>query len=421
MKLLVYSHDAFGLGNIRRMLAICEYLLSKMDNLSILLVSGSPMIQGFRLPRGLDYIKLPCLNRGQTGDVAVKYLGTNIDETVKLRSDLILSAVTNFQPDLLLVDKKPYGLKNELTATLNYLQVVRPETKLVLLLRDILDTPETTIADWQKHGYCEAVEKFYDLVLVVGTPEVFDTAKEYQFPPAIAEKVRFCGYIRRQPGFKNRIQIRQELQVSPQEHLILVTPGGGEDGYQLINTYLSGLALLPAQHNLQSLIICGPEMPEEQKNLLYKKACIYPQVKIKEFTDDLMSYIGAADAIVSMSGYNTICEILSLQKPAVIVPRVKPSQEQLIRAERMAHLGLFKAIHPDNLNPKTLINAVLSQLNQQHFEPAFDMNMNALPCVTHYISLLLFQTVRERKFKYLYTQSLHKPSIMSHQLLPTLK
>lgn len=403
MRLIVYSHDAFGLGNIRRMLTICEHLLSEMDDLSILLVSGSPMLQGFRLPKGLDYIKLPCLNRGQTGNVAVKYLGTDIDETVKLRSDLILSAVTNFQPDLLLVDKKPYGLKNELTATLNYLQTTLPETKLVLLLRDILDSPETTIADWQKHGYCEAVEKFYDLVLVVGMPEIFDTTKEYQFPTAVAQKVRFCGYIHRQPGLKSRSQVRQELQASPQERLILVTPGGGEDGYQLINTYLSGLALQPAQHNLKSLVICGPEMPEELKKDLYQTAQKYPQVQIGEFIDDLISYIGAADAIVSMGGYNTICEILSLKKTAVIVPRIKPSKEQLIRAERMAHLGLFKALHPEHLKPQTLMNEVLSQLDQQQFVPAFDLDMNALPRIAHHISMLLSQTISKVSY---YQQSI---------------
>ncbi|MEL7224866.1 MAG: glycosyltransferase, partial [Cyanobacteria bacterium J06576_12] len=55
-RIMVYSHDAFGLGNLRRMLAICEHLLTRWPNLSILLVSGSPMIHEFRLPVGLDYI-----------------------------------------------------------------------------------------------------------------------------------------------------------------------------------------------------------------------------------------------------------------------------------------------------------------------------------------------------------------------------
>ncbi|GAB1540064.1 glycosyltransferase [Scytonema sp. NUACC21] len=402
MRLLVYSHDAFGLGNIRRMLAICEHLLGEIENLSILLVSGSPMLHDFRLPKGLDYIKLPCLNRGQTGNVAVKYLGCSVDETVKLRSELILSIVRNYQPDLLLIDKKPYGLKNELTTTLQYLQTTLSHTKLILLLRDILDSPETTIADWQKHGYYQAVETFYDLVLVVGTPKVFDVVKEYQFPAFVAQKVRFCGYIRRSSELKSPNRIRQELGIQPNEKLILVTPGGGEDGYQLINTYLLGLALLPKHHNLKSLIICGPEMPEKQKKVLYQEAKNYSHVEIGEFTNDLTSYINAADAIVSMGGYNTVCEIISLKKTAVIVPRIQPSKEQLIRAERMANLGLCKTIHPEDINSKILIEEVLNQLEQQAISSTFTLDMNALPVVNHYISMLASQTVKEQKLQNFY-------------------
>ncbi|RMF26089.1 MAG: glycosyltransferase, partial [Cyanobacteria bacterium J083] len=44
MRLVVYSHDAFGLGNIRRMLAICQHLLATIPNVSILVLSGSPAI-----------------------------------------------------------------------------------------------------------------------------------------------------------------------------------------------------------------------------------------------------------------------------------------------------------------------------------------------------------------------------------------
>jgi predicted glycosyltransferase len=393
------------------MLAICECLLSEIPELSILLLSGSPMLQGFRLPKGLDYIKLPCLNRGSTGEIAVKYLGMGVEETVKLRSELILSAAINFQPDLFLVDKKPDGLKNELKDTLNYLQTALPETKLVLLLRDILDCPEKTIAEWQKNDFYKAIEQFYHQVQIVGTPEVFDTAQEYKFPPTIAEKTRYCGYLHRLAGQKSRTRIRKELQVSRRERLVLVTPGGGEDGYELVDTYLSALALLPAKYRIKSLIICGPEMPVEQKQLVYRAAANNSQVQIREFTDDLMSYMGAADTVVSMAGYNTICEILSAGKPAVIVPRSKPSKEQLIRAERMANLGLFQAIDPDRLNPEIFMNALVNQLEQQQ-QLNFDLDMNGLSRVKDCLLNLMSQTVCERKLNKIYHKSTSVPALV---------
>lgn len=407
MRLMVYSHDTFGLGNIRRVLSICKYLLDSIPNLSILVVSGSPMLHSFRLPQGLDYIKLPCLNRGEGGELSVKYLGTKTDETVKLRADLILAAAVNFKPDLLLVDKKPYGIASELAETLSYLKTCLPETKLVLLLRDILDSPEVTVKEWLHHGNYEAIQLFYDQVLVVGMREVFDLTKEYQFPTSVSEKVRFCGYIRKEPGLKRRNVLRDELLISPEEQLILVTPGGGQDGYRLIETYLSGLGHLSEGHNLRSLIICGPEMSPINRKTLYQAAEKYTHVQICEFTDDLMSYMDAADAIVSMGGYNTVSEILSLGKPAVVVPRIRPAQEQWIRAERLAQLGLLNAIHPDCLTPERLIDATLEQLSpaKKHLPPLSCLDLNALPGITRHISHLLFEAIPTNQVRYSYQQS----------------
>lgn len=408
MRLMVYSHDGFGLGNIRRMLSICTHLLHSIPELSILILSGSPMLHSFRLPRGLDYIKLPCLNRGPCGELSAKYLGTAVEETTLLRSQLILSAIASFRPDVFLVDKKPYGMRNELQQSLEYLKTELPDTQQVLLLRDILDHPTVTIQDWQKQGYVDAIQTFYDRILVVGSADVFDACQEYQFPAAVAKKVQFCGYIRKESGDKSPAQIRQELQIQPEEPLVLVTPGGGEDGYDLIATYLAGLAQLPTPLQFRSLILCGPEMPAAQQAALTQQAAPYPQVQIGEFTDDLMSYLAAADAVVAMGGYNTTCEILSLGKRAVIVPRVKPAQEQWLRAERLAALGLIEALHPDRLTPEALMRSLLRQLKaSKQPAPVAKIDLGALPRIAQYI-----RTVLAKKRK--------KSSLVSLQAMPKM-
>ncbi len=392
MRLMVYSHDTFGLGNIRRMLAICNYLLDSIPEISIVLVSGSPVIHSFRLHPRLDYINLPCISRDREGKLSAKYLRTSTEKTIKLRSELIKTTAVHFKPDLLLVDKKPYGLKSELKDTITYLKIYQAQTKLVLLLRDILDRAEITISEWQKNQYYQAVECFYDRILVVGMPEVFDLVKEYNFSDSIVKKVKFCGYIRREPGRKSALRIRQELQLKASEKLVLVTPGGGEDGYRLVDTYLRGFTSNIPHSNIKSLIVSGPEMPASQKEKLSQVAQQYPHFQICEFTDDIISYMEAADTIVSMAGYNTVCEILSLSKRAVVVPRMKPVQEQLIRAERMASFGLFRFIHPEALTAESLLEAVVEQLNRtsKHLPPVSRLDLEALPQIEQEISRLFF-------------------------------
>jgi predicted glycosyltransferase len=51
-----------------------------------------------------------------------------------------------------------------------------------------------------------------------------------------------------------------------------------------------------------------------------------------------------AAAVVAMGGYNTFCEILSLDKRALIVPRTRPRLEQHIRAVEAERLGLVRML-----------------------------------------------------------------------------
>ena len=361
-RILVYSHDTYGLGNIRRMLEITRHLVENDPNMSVLLISGSPMLHAFRIPAQVDYVKLPCLSRSTKGAYASKYLDLSLEESINLRANLIRAAVLDFKPDLILVDKKPFGVGDELAAALEALPRGVNRPKLVLLLRDILDNPESTAAIWRKNSYFEAISAYYDDVLVVGSPKIFDLRKEYAFPPRAAAKVRFCGYIARSAGRSSRAEVRRRLGVNPAEPLVLVTPGGGEDGHALVSGYLDGLATLPVGSVPRSLIVCGPEMSESNRSQVERAAAQIPEVIVESFSDDMMSLMDAADVVVSMGGYNTVCELLTLRKRAVVVPRVEPVEEQWIRAERMQAAGLLRAIHPRSLSPASLIGAVLEEL-----------------------------------------------------------
>jgi len=216
---------------------------------------------------------------------------------------------------------------------------------------------------WQKNGYYEAVSTYYDEVLVVGSPEIFDLRREYAFPPFAAAKVRYCGYIAREAASRSRAHVRAGLGVALHEPLLLVTPGGGEDGYRLVATALEGLARTPAQRRPRTHVVCGPEMPEAHRTAVESAAAKLPQVSVQTFSDDMMSLIGSADVAVTMGGYNTVCELLTSGRRGVIVPRTEPGLEQLIRAERMARHGLLRMLPPDAASPTALMAEVQHQFD----------------------------------------------------------
>ena len=362
-RVLIYSHDTFGLGNIRRMLEIARHLVQSSPEVSVLVLTGSPMLHAFRIPARIDYVKLPCLARNTSGRYSARSLPLDLQQTVRLRANLIKSAIADFQPDIVLVDKKPFGVEDELVGAFEALPRSPHRPRLVLLLRDILDSAEATRRVWQKNGCFEAIEAYYDEVLVVGSPDIFDLRREYAFPPFAAAKVRFCGYIAREAAKRTRSEVRASLGVSARDPLLLVTPGGGEDGRRLVATCLEGLAQTPAHLRPRTHIVFGPEMPQAERETLEAAAQQLPQVSMQTFSDDMMSLIGAADVALTMGGYNTVCELLTSGRRAVIVPRTEPGHEQLLRAERMAEHGLLKMVHPDAATPRELMQAVQAQFD----------------------------------------------------------
>ena len=84
-----------------------------------------------------------------------------------------------------------------------------------------------------------------------------------------------------------------------------------------------------------------------------------PRVRTLTFHEHLENLMEKVAAVVSLGGYNTFCEILSLNKRSVIIPRVRPRAEQLLRAEAAHKQGLIQVLLPDRLTPETLTEAIL--------------------------------------------------------------
>jgi predicted glycosyltransferase len=102
------------------------------------------------------------------------------------------------------------------------------------------------------------------------------------------------------------------------------------------------------------VILTGPYMPPHTQQLLRRRASHNPRLKVLEHVREPAPLLRRADRVIAMGGYNTVSEVLSYEKKALIVPRVTPRREQLLRAERLQSLGLLDVLHPDALTPHAL-------------------------------------------------------------------
>ena len=379
-KFLLYSHDTVGLGNIRRTLLLSDVLGGQYPAASLLIVTGSPMIHAFRIPPRTDYIKLPCLTRRDADQYAPAYLRAPRAEIVDIRRGVLERAILGFAPDLMIVDKRTGGIDGELIEPLRELRRRRMPTKIVLGIRDILDAPHATRLSLRRARDMRTIARYYDEVWIYGEPSIFDAVSEYGFPPDVARKTRYCGYLKRP---------RLPLQPHDGPPRVLVTTGGGEDGTELIQTYLEGLLALPRSVALHTTVVFGPHMARHTRAGLLQRFGALTDVTFVDFEPDLAPRYAAADVVVSMAGYNTVCELLSCALRGVLVPRSKPVAEQLLRARMFAARGLFDVVEPDDLRPDRLLATVLAAL--QRPAPQFPIDLDGVPRIQGRVSELLGQ------------------------------
>jgi len=378
-KIVLYSHDTFGMGNIRRTLLLSQDFITQYPGASILIITGSPMIHAFRIPTGIDYIKLPCLDRFAAEEYAPRYLSGCSEEVKQTREAILRESVLRFNPDLMVIDKRASGIDGELLPTLHALRENGRHTKLALGVRDILDEPERTRKILAGNGSFEVIDEFYDEVWIYGSKEIFDTAKEYAFPESIHRKTFYCGYLKRPTVSSGRNE-------GPPR--VLITTGGGGDGSDIIQAYLTGLSTLPRNVALRTTVIFGPQMPEACRAELLRRFDYLADVEFLEFEADITNRYAESDVVVSQAGYNTVCELLSFSRRAILVPRSEPVREQLIRARLMAERGFFECIEPRDLTPETLISKVLEALNSSSITSS-TLKLDGLPVIRERVRGLL--------------------------------
>ncbi|HEX5078606.1 MAG TPA: glycosyltransferase [Geminicoccaceae bacterium] len=355
-RLLIFSHDSFGLGHLRRCRTIAHHLVARFPHLSVLILSGSPIIGSFDFKSRVDFVRVPGVIKLRNGEYTSLQLHIDIEQTLDIRSSIIRHTADIFDPHLFLVDKEPLGLRGEVLDTLQLLK--ERGARLVLGLRDVMDEPRSLRDEWRRKNVYPALHDLYDDIWVYGLPQIFDVLTELPNMQALAHKLVFTGYLRRSLPSAPPQSHEHEL---PAEPYILVTTGGGGDGEDLIDWVLRAYESDPGIP-YPALLVFGPFMHLERRMAFQDRAARLERVRAITFDARFEGLLLRALGVVAMGGYNTFCEILSFGKPALIVPRTAPRQEQYLRAERAAQLGLVRMLPDDGRRAAAEMAAQLREL-----------------------------------------------------------
>jgi predicted glycosyltransferase len=357
-RVLIYSHDSFGLGHLRRCREIAHALVEAEQDLSVLILSGSPIIGSFDFRARVDFIRIPGVIKLRNGDYTSLKLHIDIEQTMAMRASIIEHTAKIYDPDLFLVDKEPLGLRGEVETTLAMLNA--RDTPCVLGLRDIMDEPSLLVPEWERKQAVPALMKYYQDIWVYGLPQVYDPLQGVAVPDSVRNKVTYTGYLPRSVP-----QAAPDLTLEKiAEPYLLITVGGGGDGEQIIDWVLRAYESDP-ELPYPALLVLGPFMASELQNDFLRRAGQLPNIEAITFEARMEGLMDRALGVVCMGGYNTFCEILSFNKRALLVPRTEPRMEQHIRATRAAQLGLVSVLPDDGRRDARAMATALRTLPQQ--------------------------------------------------------
>ena len=357
-RILIYSHDSFGLGHLRRCREIAHTLVESISDLSVLILSGSPIIGSFDFRARVDFVRIPGVIKLRNGEYTSLKLHMDVEETLALRSSIVEHTAKFFDPDLFLVDKEPLGLRGEVESTLQ--QLTDRGVPCILGLRDVMDDPELLESEWERKNVVPALTSYFDDIWIYGLPQICDPLQGIELPASVRKKMTYTGYLRRQLPKAQSTLVLEKIQAP----YVLVTTGGGGDGENIIDWVLRAYesdANLP----YPALLVLGPFMSSERQSEFLQRVQRLPKVEAITFDARIETLLDRAIGVVSMGGYNTFCEVLSFDKRAVIVPRTAPRLEQFLRASRAQELGLVTMLPEDpQLDAREMATA-LRHLPQQ--------------------------------------------------------
>ncbi len=355
-RILMYSHDTFGLGHLRRCRTIAHALVQEYSGLMVLIVSGSQIAGAFDYRARVDFVKIPSVIKLRNGEYSSLSEHIDVHDTIKMRRSIIRHTAESFAPDIFIVDKEPMGLRGEIEETLAYLK--SKGTTLILGLREVMDAPRLLDVEWKRNDVMGKIERTYDHIWVYGPPDFYDPLTGLDVPQSVREKMEFVGFLQRRSAQEKLSDQRRDSDY------LLVTTGGGGDGADLIDNVMSAYLHDPSLTQ-KALVVLGPYMPGDQRTEFLRKGQAIPQIEVIEFDTRMEELIAGSAGVVAMGGYNTYCEILSFDKPALIVPRTTPREEQLLRATRAAELGMIEMLLPEEAADPARMAAALRALPQR--------------------------------------------------------
>jgi len=392
VKIIIYCQHVLGLGHFFRTLEIAR----AMETFDVILVTGGGRVE-VKLPDHVRDVKLPGLmmDKNFTGLYSVD--PKKSVEDVKLeREKQLLDLVKNENPDFFLIELYPFGrraFKFELIPVLNFIKDNhRMNCKVVCSMRDILVERKDKLK--YESGVIDALNTWFDAVLVHSDPQLIKLDSTFSRLDKIKIPLVYTGFVTPVPDKKKVKHIRENLRLQNKKRLIVASAGGGNVGAPLLRAVVNAYNQLSSKENLMLYVYTGPYMEKEDKQYLQsfggsgagsgESSGEGSGIRVKEFTSDFVSLLGAADLSVSMAGYNTCMNIVAANVPSLVWP-FGQNQEQRERAREISRFVPMNILEDQDLRVPKFSRLIEKSLCRQNMNKHPSLNIHGAINTTKWI------------------------------------
>ncbi|MDJ0693527.1 glycosyltransferase [Mastigocoleus sp. MO_188.B34] len=362
-KILFYCQYHLGMGHLVRSL---EILRSLAKDFQVCFVKAGWEVEGFEAPAGVQVVTLPLL-LSENRQVKVADSSQDLEEVKQVRQDKLLQVFEEFQPDCLITEGYPFNkhqFEFEAIPLLQRIKATGRKTKVVSSLRDIVMAKHYDNREAVTDKICNLMNQYFDLLLVHSDPKFHNLAESFPRIKEIQSQIKYTGYVA-QSSPENPLLTEEDLAtLNLNQPTILVTIGGGQLGHDLLESILQAIPLISKSLPHQIIAFAGPFFPAEKFLKLQETVANQTNLTLRKYTANLIPYMEKAELSISLCGYNTTMNILRTGVNSMIFPSNK-DWEQKIRAEKLEKLGLTEIIHPADLNPESLSQKIIANLNKQ--------------------------------------------------------
>ena len=381
MNILFYCQYVWGMGHLVRSL---EFARALSDH-AVTLVAGGQEV-AVNLPDHVDFVRLPALYMDEMFTTLIPGdSGRTVAQIKQERKEILYALFEQKQPDVFIVELYPFGRSIfgfELEPLLADIRTGKVgAVKTVCSLRDILVEKKDPPA--YEERVLQKLNQDFDALLIHSDENLLRLNETFTREDNINIPVVYTGFIAQQSDPANGRMLRQDLDISAKQKLIVASAGGGRSGYKLLNSVLDACELLRDSLPIRLEVFTGPFMENEAYEKLVARSA--PGIGIQRYTRRFLDYLYAADLSVSLAGYNTCMNLLVTQVPAIVYPYVR-QREQPMRVNKFKNMLPMKILNDDDLRPERLSDHIVHMLGQNSTLKTLPIDMNGAANAAGFLS-----------------------------------